>query len=651
MWGFCLQKRTTPLTNNSHVKKESKMAKKDYDAMSVQLLQDIGGGDNISQVYHCITRLRFSVKDQNKVSVDKIAKIPGTNGAQYVGSELQVFIGPDVKKAYDALMKRYEPTEPGEVGPKKSVLDRITGFFAAIFLPILPALVGGGMVKSITVLLQTVGWLSPESDWSAMLNIVGDATFWFLPFLLALTSARFFNVNQVLALVLAGTLMYPTVMNGLGEGVTSLHLLGIGVPLQSYANSVIPIILSVYLMKWVYKGMEKVIPDIVQIVFVPTLTLLITVPLALAFLAPLGSYVAGGLAMGVTWLFEVSGFIASALVGALIPVIVMFGMHTALQPLMLQNVQSIGYDYMLPLFFFQTLAMSGAAFAVFFRTRNVDLRGSAASTGLAAFLGITEPAMYGVNLPLKKPFIAALIGSGTAGAVGYLMGVKAYAFALPSVLSIPTYMNPEQGSTLGGVLIAAVTAFAVAFVITLLWWKGTSIGASEAEDAGIAPGTAEPLVIYSPILEGTTVAVTGVADPSFARELLGPSLAFSPANGMIVAPTSGTVTLVADTGHAVGIKAEDGTEVLLHVGIDTVKLGGTPFDVKVKVGDHVDTGQILMETDLNYLQTENVDSTVILALTNTKPGFKQDLVAPGTDVSPSTAVAKVATPSRADARN
>ena len=637
------------------------MAKKDYDALSVQLLQEVGGPDNIAQVYHCITRLRFSLKDQKKANVEKIGKIPGTSGAQFVGSELQVFIGPDVKTSYDNLMTHYQPKEDEGDAPKKSVLDKITGFFAAIFLPVLPALVGGGMVKSLTVLLQTAGWLSPESDWSAMLNIIGDATFWFLPFILAVTSARFFKVNQTLALVLAGTLMYPTVMNGLSEDVHALTLWGINIPLQSYASSVIPIILSVYLMKWVYKLIERIIPDTVKIVFVPTLTLLITVPLALAFLAPLGSYVAGGLAAGVTWLFEVSGFIASAILGALIPVIVMFGMHTALQPLMLQNVQSIGYDYMLPLFFFQTLAMSGAAFAVFFKTRNVDLRGTSVSTGIAAFLGITEPAMYGVNLPLKKPFIAALIGSGTAGAVGYLLGVRAYAFALPSVLSIPTYMNAEQGSTLAGVLIAAATAFAVAFAITVVWWKGSSATASEAADAGIAPsaveGNGDAVILHSPLVAGTTVAIGGVNDPSFAKQLLGPSLAFVPKNGTIISPVDGIVTLVADTGHALGIKSDGGTEVLLHVGIDTVKMGGSPFTVKVAVGDQVTTGQVLLETDLEALRSNNVDPTVILALTNTKAEYKEDLLHPGTEITATSPVAKVATasataiPATATARN
>lgn len=628
------------------------MAKKDYDNLSVQLLEGIGGPDNIAQVYHCITRLRFSLKDEKKADVDTIAKIPGTSGAQFVGSELQVFIGPDVKRAFENLQTHYEPVEGGKPdNSNKSALDKVSGFFAAIFLPVLPALVGGGMVKSIAILLQTFGWLSPESDWSALLNIIGDATFWFLPFILALTSARFFDVNQTLALVLAGTLMYPTVMNGLGDGVFSLHVWGVNIPLQSYATSVIPIILSVYLMKWVYRGLDYIIPDVVKVVFVPTLTLLITVPLALAFLAPLGSYIGVGLSTAVTWLFEFSGLIASVLVGGLIPVFVMFGMHTALQPLMLQNVQNVGYDYMLPLFFFQTFAMAGAVIAVFFRARNVELRGNSMSTGIAALLGITEPAMYGVNLPLRKPFIAALVGSGVGGGLGYLFGVRAYAFALPSVLSLPTYTNPEMGSTFVGAIIPALVAFIIAFLITIFWWKQPREAVEEIlEEEGVEedlpdvlPGSDQPTVtLYSPIVEGTTVAVDGVNDPSFASELLGPSMAFSPANGTIVSPVDGVVTLVADTGHAVGLRADDGTEVLLHIGIDTVKMGGKPFTVKTKARERVHQGQVLLETDLGALADAGVDSTVIMALTNTKKGKKEDLIPPGTDVSPSSPVAAVA---------
>lgn len=620
------------------------MAKKNYDVISQGMLAGVGGPDNINQVYHCITRMRFSLKDPDKVDLDALSKIPGTDGARSSGGEVQVFIGPDVQKSYDNFLTYYAPaqshrptSQPGPVG-KKSVMDRIAGFFGAIFLPILPALVGGGMIKSITVLLTMLGWLDGASGWGQALNVMGDATFYFLPFLLAWSSAKFFNVNIALAIVMAGALMYPTIMNGTADGAHELSLWGVTVPLQSYASSVIPIILAVYLMKWVYKLFEKVVPSAITIILVPALTLLVTVPLVLAFLAPLGSHISGVLAQAITWLFETSGALASAVFGALIPLIVMFGMHSALAPLMIQNISEVGYDYLLPLFFYQTLAMSAAALAVFLKTRNTELKGASLSTGITAFLGVTEPAMYGVNIPLKRPFFAALAGAGAGGLVGYLVGVKAYVYAMPSVLSIPTYINPENGSTLVGVLIAAATAFFTAFIITLVWWHS---GSRDEAKAATTSGT-EETTLYSPLRDGVAVNIAGVSDPTFADQLLGPSSAFVPSDGTIISPINGTVMLVADTAHAVGLRADDGTEILLHVGIDTVKLGGTPFAVKVAVGDTVTVGQELLVVDLAELDEKGVDPTVILGITNARGREKRDLVTPGTPVSAGTAIAAVA---------
>ncbi len=616
------------------------MAKKDYDALSKGILEGVGGPENINQVYHCITRLRFSLKDPSKANLDALSNLAGTDGARSSGAEIQVLIGPDVTKAYDNFLKYYTPSESGKShspATKKSVMDRIAGFFGAIFLPILPALVGGGMVKSIAVLLTTVGWVNPAGEWAAMLNVIGDTTFYFLPFLLAWSSAKYFNVNGALAIVMAGALMYPTIMNGLSEGVNSMHLWSVNIPLQSYANSVIPIILAVFLLKWVYKLFDMVIPDAVKIVFVPTLSLLVAIPLTLAFLAPLGSYVGALLATGITWLFEASGFIASALIGSLIPLIVMFGMHSALFPLMIQNVSEIGYDYMLPLFFYQTLAMSGAAFAVFAKSRNTELRGAAMSTGITAFLGVTEPAMYGVNLPLKRPFIAALIGSGVGGGISYLLGTKAYVFTLPSVLAIPTYINPEMGSTPVGVLTAAAAAFLTSFLITLFWWRSNS--REEAKE--MAATGLQQTEIHSPVRTGMVVDIAGVSDPTFANQILGPSIAVMPTDGTVISPVNGKVMLVADTGHAVGIKAEDGTEVLVHVGIDTVKLGGEPFDVHVRVGDAVVLGQPLLDVDLAFLDEKGVDQTIIVGLTNAKGREKEDLLKPGVSIESKTLIAKL----------
>ncbi len=411
---------------------------------------------------------------------------------------------------------------------------------------------------------------------------------------------------------------------------------------MSYASSVISILLAVWLLSHVHRLLDQVVRKALRIILVPLLSLLIVIPITLIALGPLGYYAGNALGGGITWIFEASGFVASTVVGASLPALVLLGMHQVLGPMIIGSLQATGYDYILPLFFFQTMAISGAATAVFVKARETNLKATALSTGITAFIGITEPALFGVNLPLKKPFIAALIGSGTGGALGYLFGVRAYAYAMPSILSIPTYLDPAGGSSLVGILLAALGAFAAAFAVTAVWWRDKS--AHDTEQAARGVSVDGRLVLHAPVADGVVVDLSQVGDAVFSGQLMGPSMAFSPRNGSIIAPASAEVTLIAETKHAVGLKTSDGVEILLHIGIDTVKLGGAPFDVKVRQGQLVNAGDELLVVDLDDLRRRGVDNTVILALTNTEPANEEQLVPSGHRVSRRTSVARVTVP-------
>lgn len=597
-----------------------------YKEFASNLLNYVGGESNMEDVYSCMTRLRIIVHDKSKVQLKNIEAEKVVKKAQYKGNELQIVIGPDVNKAYEEFKdiineSSFQQRETKD--NKSNFLSKIVDFLGGIFVPILPALIAGGMVKSISTLLNIAGWIEPTGDINVLLNVLGDSVFYFLPFFLAVSTARVLKTNEYLAVMIAAIILYPTLTHGLESGATTLGIYGLSIPVISYSASVFPIVLGIILLKYVYQFFEAVIHENVRMVFSPLLTILITGFLTLAFIAPMGHYLGIYLAEGIAAVFNWNGVLASTLIGGFLPLIIMAGMHQALFPLMINNLAENGFETMLPLFYLQTLAIAGATFAVFFTSKNKDVKSVSASTGITAFLGITEPALYGITIPLKKPLIATFIGSGVAGGLSYFLGVRSYAFGLPSILSIPTYVNQAEGSSLTSVLIASVVSFGVAFILSYIFMqtnKETEVVSKEEEVNQPLNSELTRVVgnedIYSPIQGGELLNISDVPDKVFAEQLLGPSVAIRPKNGDIFAPTNGEISMVADTKHAIGMTSENGLEILLHIGLDTVKLGGKPFAVKVKAGDKVKQGDLIAKVDLNYLEENDIDNVVILAITN-----------------------------------
>ncbi|MDI6647393.1 MULTISPECIES: beta-glucoside-specific PTS transporter subunit IIABC [Bacillus] len=595
-----------------------------------KIVKLIGGTENISQSWHCITRLRFNLNDESQVKVDELKTLEGVLGAQFQSGQFQVIIGAKVAEVYEEIdhlaghsSNNSAPVKnTSKMNPIEVVFDVISG----IFTPILPAIVGSGLIKGIMALFVSLGWLTETSSTYQVLQIFSNAVFYFLPFLIAYSAAKKFKTRESLALALAGILLYPTMIEGAAKGADPLSFLGLSIPLNNYTSSVLPIILGVLLLSFVDKWITKAIPKSLSIVFTPVLSLMITAPLTLAFIAPIGNVSGQYLEIFFTSLFNFAGPIAGLLMGGLMPLIVLTGMHYAFFPSTLASFEKVGYDIMLlPMNFIANMAQAGAVLGVIIRTKRVETRSLALSTLLPSFFGITEPAIYGVTLRLKKPFYASLIGGAVGGCFYGLFSVKTTAFSIPGITSLPTYiMKGTNNFQLA--LIGIALSFIVSLLITILLGFQESVTAAN-EQAAEKPNHTEstenqqmskqtnPYEVQAP-MSGKVIPLSEVNDSVFSSEMMGKGVAILPDKGVVQAPFSGKVVTVTPTKHAIGLVSDDGIELLIHVGIDTVSLNGQFFDVLVKEGDEMKTGDHLLSFDIEGIQSNHLDVVTPIIVTN-----------------------------------
>lgn len=595
-----------------------------------KIVKLIGGTENISQSWHCITRLRFNLNDERQVKVDELKTLDGVLGAQFQSGQFQVIIGAKVAEVYEEIdhLAGHSSNDSAPVkntskmNPIEVVFDVISG----IFTPILPAIVGSGLIKGIMALFVSLGWLAETSSTYQVLQIFSNAVFYFLPFLIAYSAAKKFKTRESLALALAGILLYPTMLEGAAKGADPLSFLGLSIPLNNYTSSVLPIILGVLLLSFVDKWITKVIPKSLSIVFTPVLSLMITAPLTLAFIAPIGNVSGQYLEIFFTSLFNFAGPIAGLLMGGLMPLIVLTGMHYAFFPSTLASFEKVGYDIMLlPMNFIANMAQAGAVLGVIIRTKRVETRSLALSTLLPSFFGITEPAIYGVTLRLKKPFYASLIGGAVGGCFYGLFSVKTTAFSIPGITSLPTYiMKGTNNFQLA--LIGIVLSFIVSLLITILLGFQESVTAANEQTAEKPNHTEStenqqiskqttPYEVQAP-MSGKIIPLSEVNDSVFSSEMMGKGVAILPDKGVVQAPFSGKVVTVTPTKHAIGLVSDDGIELLIHVGIDTVSLNGQFFDVLVKEGDEMRMGDYLLSFDIEGIQSNHLDVVTPIIVTN-----------------------------------
>ena len=621
--------------------------------LSKEIIRLTGGQENITQAWHCITRLRFNVREEKKVQLEQIRALDGVLGAQFQNDQFQVVIGNKVAAVYEELedqLKQAGATEREAEPPRSRGLNAVLDTISGIFTPILPAIVGTGMLKGILALLVTLGAIQETSGEYQILASIANAAFYFLPFLLAVSSARKFKVNEYIALTLAGTLLYPTILNAYLENhLEPIRFLSLPVSIVNYTQSVIPIILGVWLLSYVHRWVDRFIPGPVKVIFTSMIVLVITVPILLIAIGPLGNYIGIYLEIGTSWLFAHSGPLTGIVLGGLMPVIVMTGMHYAFFPGTLQNLSKLGYDVLLlPLNLVANMSQAGAVMAVFLKTKNKSMKSIALSSGISAFLGITEPAIYGVTLKLKKPFYASIIGGAAGGGFITAVGLKCFGFAVPGLLSLPLYIGPNGGmANFWYALIGVGISFVVSFTVTLLlkWDEPITQQPAGASSSAIAPTTAsesakrsgttnqsnqEPAPppvtvhsieekkgeIFSP-LTGELVSLKELPDPTFAEEMTGKGIAIFPKEGRVTAPFDGTVTMIAKSKHAIMLTSSSGIDILIHVGLNTVSLKGKFFEEKVVIGQRVNKGDLLLEFDIESIQAAGIDLTTPVIVANT----------------------------------
>ncbi|WP_128772279.1 beta-glucoside-specific PTS transporter subunit IIABC [Actinomyces oricola] len=594
------------------------MAKVDYAAMAPQLLEKIGGEANISAMSHCATRLRLVLTDESKAATDQIKAMPGVVTVVQAGGQYQVVIGNDVPLLYEELGKITKLGDSGsqdEAADEGSLFDRAIKLISALLNPIIWTLAGAGLIKAALALATTAGW-SDQSTTYTILNAASDSVFYFLPIVLALTSARRFKANEITAVALAGALVYPNIVElASAKGVT---FFGIPVVMASYTSSLLPIIVAVWVQGYLERFLKKTLPGAIRNFTVPMIVLAVMVPLTLMTIGPVTTLISNGLSSGVSQLFVLAPWLAGAVMGAFWQVFVMFGVHWGFVPIMMANLDSPGYSFIGAPLFAAVLAQAAAVLGVMIRTRSAKMRELAGPAALSGFLaGITEPGIYGVNLPLKRPFIYGCIGGAVGGAIMSMGGAATDTFVFPSLIGIPALLNY-------GNLVLSFAGMGVAVVIsltlTLVVGFKDPVEEADAEPAAQDAGDAEPTIALGSPLAGRAVPLEQVTDPVFSSGALGNGVGITPEGDKrirVVAPAAGTLVTVMDSGHAYGIKTDDGVELLIHVGLDTVELKGEGFSPAVALGQRVERGDLLTEVDLATLREAQKDPTTILVVTNT----------------------------------
>ena len=598
------------------------MASVNYTTLAADILEGVGGEKNLVGATHCATRLRLRLRDESKADTAAVEKLPGVIAVMQAGGQYQVVIGNDVPQVFAGLGKisRFGNEDSSDEAPAQgNLFNRFIEMVSAIFSPILWPLAGSGLLKAFLSMAGTFGWVAPTNNTYVILSAAADAVFYFLPLFLAVTAARRFKVNQFTSMAIAGALVYPSIL-ALGTPGTPVDFAGIPLVMMNYTSSVIPIIVAVWLQGYLERFLLKFLPSAVRNFLTPLLSIAIMVPLTLLTVGPVTTLAAQGLSAGITSIFAFAPWLAGAVMGGLWQVFVLFGLHWGLVPIITTELATNGYSLLTGPLVPAVLAQAGAMVAVAIRSRSAKRRQVAAPAALSGFLaGITEPGIYGVNLPLKKPFYFGIAGGTLGGAIAAAGGSASNAFVFPSLLALPAFTAVGSFAML---LLGTAVAVAVAFVLTFLFGPreqadDDAAAATTADSPATGADATGSVKALAPV-SGTVVALADVQDKVFASGAMGAGIGIVPDDDRVYSPISGTVQAVMKTGHAYGIKSDDGVEVLVHIGIDTVQMGGDGFEAAVTRGQRVEAGDLLATADREKILAAGYDSTTLMVVTNTK---------------------------------
>lgn len=609
-----------------------------YEQLAKEIVKNVGGKSNIASLTHCVTRLRFQLLDEGKANDDVLKKMDGVVTVMKSAGQYQVVIGNHVGEVYADVCEIAgigEGDAKSAPAVKKNIFDAFIDTVSGIFQPVLGVMSAAGMLKGLNALFMAFGLYAGDSGFAILMNAMGDAMFTYLPIMLGYTSAKKFNLKPFVGLVIGAALCYPaiqlstlsaaaeplyTLFTGtVFESAVYLEVFGIPLIAMDYTSTVMPVILICYLAAKCEKVFNKIVHDSLKFFFVPMLTLFVSLLLGFLVIGPVATFAANLIAEGIMAVRGFSPLLAGVLVGGFWQLLVIFGVHWGIIPIYMNNIATMGFDNVMMPFFATTFAQTAVVFAMMLKTKDKKLKSLCIPASISGIFGITEPAIYGITLPKKKPFIISCVASAIAGGYYGVMNLKEYIMGGMGIFEFPSFINPADNS-FGDVYIAAigvVIAMVLAFAATMLIWKDDET-AEEPEEETKAPIQKELLskeTIAMPV-EGKVLPLSEVQDAAFSQGILGKGLAVEPSKGIVTSPVNGTVGTLFPTKHAIGITSDSGIEILIHIGMDTVQLDGKHFTSFIKEGDRVTAGQKLVEFDMEKISAEGFSLVTPVVVTN-----------------------------------
>lgn len=656
----------------------------DHKSVAQRVLKDVGGAGNIVAAAHCATRLRLVLKNQDKVDQAAIDNDEDLKGSFLNAGQFQIIVGPgDVNEVHKHLIAAGAPEaskdDLKEIASKQgNIVSRFIKTIADIFVPLIPVLVGGGMLMAINSVLTSKGIFGPESfiamhpewaDFADIINLLSAAPFAFLPVLVGFSATKVFGGNPYLGLTMGAAMVSPALMNGYNvaaslagaEGTDPMkywNLFGLQVQQAGYQGTVLPIMLVAFILSHIEKFFHKVLKGTIDFIFTPTLTILITGFLTFLLVGPPMFQLGTWLGEGINWLYTVAGPLGGLLFGTFYAFIVMTGMHQAFPPIEM-SLWATGGSFIFVVASMSNVAQGAAAAGVALTTKNKKIKGIASASAPSAFLGITEPAMFGVNLALRWPFYIAIVSAGIGAMVASILNVKAIALGAAGYIGFPS-ISPTTGAGWAGFFGCLILTTVIAFVASFIWGKRVEAGNPEEAEAPAATAAAPAAAVASEVGEsveigshmvGSVVLLADVKDPTFSSGALGAGTAVEPTEGKLYAPADGKITVAFPTGHAYGLRTEDGLDLLMHIGMDTVELDGKHFEPRVAKGDTVKRGDIIAEFDIPAIKAAGYPLATPMVITNAKKAAAsvEDIQASGASVTSVDSLLKVALKAKANA--
>ena len=662
----------------------------DHKSVAQRVLKDVGGAGNIVAAAHCATRLRLVLKNQDKVDQAAIDNDEDLKGSFLNAGQFQIIVGPgDVNEVHKHMIAAGAPEASKDdlksiAAKQGNIVSRFIKTIADIFVPLIPVLVGGGMLMALNSLLTSKGIFGPQAvielfpewaDFADIVNLLSAAPFAFLPVLVGFSATKVFGGNPYLGLTMGAAMVSPALMNGYNvaaslagaEGTDPMkywNLFGLQVQQAGYQGTVLPIMLVAFILSHVEKFFHKVLKGTIDFIFTPTLTILITGFLTFLLVGPPMFQLGTWLGEGINWLYTVAGPLGGLIFGTAYAFIVMTGMHQAFPPIEM-SLWATGGSFIFVVASMSNVAQGGAAAGVALTTKNKKIKGIASAAAPSAFLGITEPAMFGVNLALRWPFYIAIVSAGIGSMVTSILGIKAGKLGAAGYLGFPS-IEATVGAGIPGFLGCLVLTTVIAFVASFIWGKKVEAGNTEEAEAPAAPVATEASteapsaasaetsgegVELGAHLVGTVVPLVDVKDPTFSSGALGAGIAVEPTEGKLYAPADGKITVAFPTGHAYGLRTEDGLDLLMHIGMDTVELDGKHFTPKVAKGDTVKRGDVIAEFDIPAIKAAGYPLATPLVITNSKKLAEsvQDAQNSGAAVTNADSVLKVVLKAKANA--